>query len=435
MSETNLSKQSNQPPPPLSADLVQSNSQTAAKEDVDYDTEVQPLFRPTTQSDPLPFLPSFIDKFDGTGDGEQWLKRTVAHFDSLHLSSGSKHALVPDLLTGDALFWYAQHQHEMPTFLGFIQRFLLRFTVPRDRSKESLISPPSSLLNNPTDSTESTAAVVLSLRHQMLLNSLDKLPKFSGRGTNNVSQWLRETEQALHLLKLPNTDKLFFISSCLESDARDWYFDNIHSMPTWQLFVQNFIQTFESTGTSDIAFNRLRHYQQGLTQDVRHYYFEIMKLCKQANPCMDLATKLQYLKDGLKSSLRFDVLMKDPATPEEFLAVAQRIAELKSLDQRHNDFSSSIPISEPFNDLQPLIRPDRHDSSRIFNSPAVPKASARHYAPPSPYQCYRCGSSNHYIRDCPRSKPTSSAPTPPSTYQCYRCGGTDHFIRNCPHFQ
>lgn len=428
-------KPSTDPPHHPSDDLFQSTSQGAAKEDVDQDSDDQRLFRKTTQSDSLPFLPSSSDKFDGTSDGEQWLKRVVAHLDSLHLSSASKHDLVPELLTGDALFWYAQHQHEMPTFLKFIQRFLSRYTFSRDQSKETMISQNSSILNNQTDTVDSTTAVVMSLRHQMLLNSLDKLQKFSGRGTTNVSQWLRDTEQALHLLKLTNADKIFFISSCLESDARDWYFDNIHSMPTWQLFVQKFIQTFESTGTSDIAFNRLRHYQQGLKQDVRQYYFEIMKLCKQANPSMDLASKLQYLKDGLKSSLRFDVLMKDPATPEEFLEVAQRIAELKSLDQRHNDLSSSTSFSEPFNDLQPLIRPSHHDSSRILNSTAISKAVPRHHTPSPPYQCYRCGSPNHYIRDCPQAKTSYSAQAPPSTYQCYRCGGTDHFIRNCPHFR
>ena len=264
---------------------------------------------------------------------------------------------------------------------------------------------------------------------------MDKLPKFSGRGIQNVSQWLREIEQAMHLLKLNDTDKIFFISSCLESDARDWCFDNIHSMSTWQSFVSKFTQTFESTSTSDIAFNRLRHYQQGIDQDVRHYYFEIMKLCKQANPALDMTTKLQYLKDGLKSSLRFDVLMKDPATPEEFLEVAQRIAELKSLDQRQHELSSLSLSSEPFPDFQSSTRPIRRDSSRLLHSTTSSNAATRHTTPPPPYQCYRCGSSSHYIRDCPKSKSHHLAQTHPTTYQCYGCGSLDHFVRNCPNFQ
>jgi hypothetical protein len=149
--------------------------------------------------------------------------------------------------------------------------------------------------------------VFSSLRNQLLLGHIEKLPKFSGRSKQNVSKWLREVNQTMHLLKLSDMEKLFFIPSCLETDAKDWFFDNHHLFSSWSLFVQKLTNTFESSGKADIAFNRLRQYQQGLNQDVRQYYFEIMKLCKEANPTMDEATKLQYLKDGLKTSLRFDI--------------------------------------------------------------------------------------------------------------------------------
>ena len=49
---------------------------------------------------------------------------------------------------------------------------------------------------------------------------------------------------------------------------------------------------------------------------------------------MDDASKLQYLKDELKSSLRLDVLIRNPQTTEEFLEYAQKVEELKSLDEK-----------------------------------------------------------------------------------------------------
>ena len=119
-----------------------------------------------------------------------------------------------------------------------------------------------------------------SLRNQLLLSHIEKLLKFSGRSKQNVSKWLREVTQAMHLLKLSDMKKLFFVSSCLETDAKDWFFDNHYLFSSWSLFVQKLIATFESPGKADIAFNRLRQYRQGLNQDVRYYYFEIMKLCK-----------------------------------------------------------------------------------------------------------------------------------------------------------
>ncbi|CAF4730893.1 unnamed protein product [Rotaria sp. Silwood2] len=78
-----------------------------------------------------------------------------------------------------------------------------------------------------------------------------------------------------------------------------------------------------------------------------------MKLCKEANPFMDDASKLQYLKDGLKPSLRFNVLLKNPVNTEEFLQYAQKIEELQTLDEqqdiiivpRKNHFLASLPIN------------------------------------------------------------------------------------------
>ncbi|CAF4734313.1 unnamed protein product, partial [Rotaria magnacalcarata] len=75
----------------------------------------------------------------------------------------------------------------------------------------------------------------------------------------------------MHLLKLSDMEKLFYIPPCLEADAKDWFFDNYHFVLSWSLFVQKLLDTFESSSKADITFNRLRQYQQSLHQDVRQY--------------------------------------------------------------------------------------------------------------------------------------------------------------------
>ncbi|CAF1378702.1 unnamed protein product, partial [Rotaria sordida] len=230
---------------------------------------------------------------------------------------------------------------------------------------------------------------------------------------------------------LTDAEKLFLISTCLEVDARDWFFDNSHLFTTWISFTQQLINTFESAGKADISFNRLRHYQQGLTQDVRQYYFEVMKLCKEANPLMDDASKLQYLKDGLKPSLRFDVLLKDPQTPEEFLQYAQRVEELKLLDDKQD--VSTCYVEQKFANSPSMNAQNMH----IKTQPTNPTYSFRQS------KDFKMRDKPNYNNNNSRQMSTETSTTQSQyyntiskpQYQCYKCGGRDHYIRNCPHFQ
>lgn len=289
-----------------------------------------------------------------------------------------------------------------------------------------------------------------------------------------MSKWLKDFEQTPDVVKLPDEEKLFFVITCLEGDARDWFFEHQQTFSSWWDFTQKLLKTFESSGKADIAFNRLRHYQQAINQDVRQYYFEIIKLCQETNAKMDDASKLQYLKDGLKPSLRFDVLLKDPKSPAEFLEYAQKVEQLKSLDEKQqgvdntNDrtttrssaiqrtnFNSDfelVKLKVPYasNDYNGEYYGNQygHDNLVSWNAPAtMNRVKVDTSKPRPPYQCYKCGGVDHFIQNCPINKTKSGGvsttanqaqfnqgiPRPP--YQCYRCGGTDHFIRNCPHFQ
>ncbi|CAF3125289.1 unnamed protein product, partial [Rotaria socialis] len=235
-------------------------------------------------------------KFNGNGDAEQWLMYLLDKFDSLGVNMAERIIWIPNVLSNEAFIWYARSANVMPTFIAFTNLFLQRFSTKRN--EEIKITTNN---NNVQMSNLNQDDVFGSLRSQLLLSHIEKLPKFTGRSKQNVSKWLRE----------------------------------------WSLFVQKLLDTFESSSKADIAFNRLRQYQQSLHQDVRQYYFELMKLCKEANPLMDESSKLQYLKDGLKSSLRFDILLKNPTTTEEFLKYAQKIEELRSIDEQQGMMEQS----------------------------------------------------------------------------------------------
>ncbi|CAF2621992.1 unnamed protein product [Rotaria sp. Silwood2] len=372
-----------------------------------------------------------LPKFDGAGNAEHWLKNIIDRFDSLQITSIERYELIPNVLIGDALIWYAKQQDHMPTFISFIKKFLQYYGHQDINEKLSTTFISSSTQMQQLQSTDSKEIVLDSLRNQMLINSLEKLPKFTGKSKQNVSKWLREIQQSLHMFKLSDEEKLFFIPSCLEADAKDWFYDNMHLFSTWTIFIQKLLKTFESSGKADISFNRLRHYEQGINQDVRQYYFEIMKLCKEANPFMDDASKLQYLKDGLKPTLRFDILLKNPTSPEEFLEYAQKIAELKSLDEQQDVIYCST--EESLTTSPSVSLPHRNNKSRLNN---------QHF-PMSQRNSNKVYDKNNYVNNRSFQSTTTNATTsdqyrsnniPKPPYQCYKCGGVDHYIYDCPHF-
>ena len=383
-----------------------------------HDLNDQPLVETDRQEiNTVEVEPNPIRKFDGQGDVEQWLQQILKKFDSIQLSANERNNFIPEILTGEAFIWYYKQLHQMPTFNSFVKNILYHYgqTNANQERLPSSVSPLKQVKQESINDYQET--VMESLRNQMLISSLEKLPKFSGKSKQNVSKWLRDTQQTMHIFKLTDEEKLFLVSTCLEADAREWFFDNSHLFNTWTSFIQKLTSTFESAGQADISFNRLRHYQQGLNQDVRQYYFEIMKLCKEANPSMDDLTKLQYLKDGLKPSLRFDVLLKNPQSTEEFLEYAQKVEELKSLDEKDDIIDQRMnqkttdSLTSMTNNFNKSYKPNQFNNNMNNKHP----------------------NQQHINATTIKDEYYATKPKPP--YQCYKCGGTDHYIRNCPHFQ
>ena len=377
-----------------------------------------------------------IKKFDGGSNPEEWLEYVINKLDEMNFSIQEKYKSIPELLSGKALIWYSDEQEKIPNFVLFIKHFLKHYQQNMDQS----CTPTPMIQDNVTyQQNDRKDDVINSLRNQMLIMNLEKFPKFSGKSKQNPSKWLTDIQEKMEILKLTADERLALIPSCLETAAHDWFNDNKNSIPTWQIFMQKLLKPFESSGKTDISFNRLRHYEQGPYENVKQYYFEIMKLCKEANPNMDEASKLQYLKDGLKPSLRFDVLLKNPKDPEEFLDYAKKVEELKSLDETqhardemlplHHTLSSSIKVANKNDNTT-----HKHSSPHIVGNDRKINNKMNNYHQNNEtnavsYNVTSTQSTNGSVYD--RNSNITRVPL----YQCYKCGTSDHFIRNCPHFQ
>jgi hypothetical protein len=372
-----------------------------------------------------------ISKFNGQGSPEQWLKNVIENIDVFELSEEEANKLIPKILTGDALIWYSKHHEEMPTFLDFMKRIIQHFGVKDSKQAPTNTVNSQQLSQGTLNESRFQESVIESIQNKMLTDNFVKLRKFTGRSKESVSKWLREFQQAIQPIKLSDEKKIFFAGTCLEAEAKDWFFDNRHLFSSWTMFLQKLTTTFESSNKADIAFNRLRHYEQGIHQDVQQYYFEILKLCHDTNASMDAGTKLQYLKDGLKPSLRFDVLVRDPKTPEEFLEYAKKVEELKSLDEKqmNTEFIPERKFEIPARiDKKPFDI--NRQPNKSINAAAAIGHEDKYYGNDPP----RGNSSERKVNfGDGRDRNNDNVPKPP--YRCYKCGDPSHFIKDCPNFQ
>ncbi|CAF5109193.1 unnamed protein product, partial [Rotaria sp. Silwood1] len=152
-------------------------------------------------------------------------------FDSLQVTRREQYELIPNTLTGEALIWYIEQQDHMPTFITFMKKFLQRFDNQELKTDLStkIISPctPSKQSGN----ANYQDAFMDCLRTQTLITTFEKLPKFSGKSKQNVSNWLQEIQQTINIFKLTDNEKLLYISLYL-GVAKDWFFDCADSFLT-----------------------------------------------------------------------------------------------------------------------------------------------------------------------------------------------------------
>ncbi|CAF1370422.1 unnamed protein product [Rotaria magnacalcarata] len=156
-----------------------------------------------------------------------------------------------------------------------------------------------------------------------------------------------------------------------------------------------------------------------------------MKLCKEANPLMDDAIKLQFLKDGLKPSLRFDVSLKNPQTTLEFLDYAQKIEELRSLEDKQDALACFDKQKSIISSTVNLVNTN-NEPQQIYQSfiPRKPNYNNAHYK-----SSYNNVNSKRIPNNATTTRVSYDNKIPKPPYQCYNCGANDDYIHNYPHFQ
>ncbi|CAF4326990.1 unnamed protein product, partial [Rotaria sordida] len=152
----------------------------------------------------------------------------------------------------------------------------------------------------------------------LLSKTLEKTPKYSGKPDQDADEWLNDLIATFRMADITGAHALKIIPTFLEGHATQWYSDNKEIFESWTVFKTEFIRTYPSPTTKQLASNRLRTRLQHYDEPVIEYYTDIMKLCKLVDPSMTDVSKLDHLYHGLKHSLMKEVLRHNPRTPSDF---------------------------------------------------------------------------------------------------------------------
>lgn len=230
---------------------------------------------------------------------------------------------------------------------------------------------------------------------------------------------------------ITEVDALKIIPTFLEGHAKQWFSDNKDTIETWAVFKTEFIRTYSSPTTKQLASHRLRTRTQRYDEPVIEYYTDVMKLCKLVDSSMTDASKLDHLFYGLNQSLMKEVLRKNPKTPSEFLEHARQEETLERLvntatqyNSHHNDINPicNTPIqsgqtnaptrypnsaSIPYDWYTPQITPysssypSNQQQSPTYNNSYMSKISYNDsYQNQRSIRCYKCHRLGHIARTC-----------------------------------
>ncbi|CAF4651891.1 unnamed protein product [Rotaria socialis] len=326
-----------------------SLSQQKKVEDECQDFTIPRTTNPGNKLSVLDSVLQHVTLFSGVENARQWFTKLDSKLCELHLSLIDRLEIFRNLFTCGAMIWSSINKDKFKSYTDFCRLFAFAYFKFEQFSKHTTIEPQnktssmlaSAIINNAlldispdclinpsasavcsNKSQESTAkdisnSILSTTICKALIDKFVKDPlKFHG-GKDNIYRWIDEIDQQFKTMNLCDSYKLNLIHICLKGEA--YQCSNLQR---------------------DVAFKKLKLYQQTTHQSATQYYIETMKLMQQADPQMNESTKIHYLMNGLRQSLCTETRRNYPTSTQGFLQQVKIAEELTALNT--NFTSTSI---------------------------------------------------------------------------------------------
>jgi hypothetical protein len=240
------------------------------------------------------------------------------------------------------------------------------------------------------------------VREKAALNAIGKIPEYSGARANDAARrWLRDCENYFEKLErrslepVPDYEKVDSAEGRLTKKAAEYWRsytlsvseDRKESINTWQGFKDWIYSFFGENFSEHKRWERYDNLVQG-SERVRDFAIKLQDAASLLEPAAPPPYMIrQRLLDGIPKKL-LGRWTEERFKPTELQETIVRLSELEegSIVRQSTD-PDAMDLSAMT--IRSLARNDKNRSTRPTRTASVRK-------------CFRCGSLEHLIRDCPK---------------------------------
>lgn len=459
-----------------------------------------------------------VSIFSGIENAQQWFSKIDSQFAEYNVSFQDRLDIIPYFFTCDAMIWYSLTKEKFFCYTDFCRIFAIKYFKSEQISNHDLneqqclhsqsssstmtkhlttagpdclddLTPSVDRHVNTTpdlnsNSNNVSTSILSNTISKALIDKFIKQPFIFRDQRDDILKWLHDVEQQFNIMNLSDIDKLNLAQICLKDEAYQWFQRRRSQLTSWHIFTKELIKSFTSNLQRDLAFKKLKNYQQTIHQSATQYYTEMMHLIQQADPQMNESTKVHYLMNGLLPSLLIETRRNYPTTTQEFLTQVKVAEELTAVNNNlasisigydataSQDSSSSLPPSStnptttPTNNFKNYVHDNYYKSYNTMNKTSFNNGNSQRYLSriiqksahgspdynqssylPDHTSSYKSSStgnspsshqnkfSHNHNRYQNKNYEYSNVKNRDSSYRCFKCGSPDHLVRQCQHFQ